>query len=266
MGSNPIRYSDGTGPFRADQIRNGDPYELSDGHPVRCVPSSELRGRAKVLGALVLASDPAVRGAAGTDVGVEFNEGKNLRAPDLSIGIEGEPGWSRTVPPLVVEYADRGQDEAELSRKIVELLAAGTRYIWVVRLVGPLRVEVYGPGKAMRLVDADGVLAAPGVLKNDYPVRALTDVLVAQQLTLRNLLQQEGYESVEQVRAEGHKEGHKEGELVALAQALLTVLSARGLTVAPALRERILGMRDAETLTRWIGRAATCRTAEELLG
>lgn len=27
------------GPFRADQLRPGDPYELSDGHPVRCMPT-----------------------------------------------------------------------------------------------------------------------------------------------------------------------------------------------------------------------------------
>jgi hypothetical protein len=31
------------GPFSADQIRSGDPYELSHGHPFRCLPSTGRR-------------------------------------------------------------------------------------------------------------------------------------------------------------------------------------------------------------------------------
>ena len=70
------------------------------------------------------------------------------------------------MPPLAVEYADRGQDEAELQAKLGELLERGIQYIWVVRLTGPLRVEVYSPGQKMQIVPADGELRAPGVLQN----------------------------------------------------------------------------------------------------
>lgn len=63
------------------------------------------------------------------DVGVEFNEGKNLRAPDIVIGTtEERPGWSRKIPPLVVEFADVGQDERDLQAKIRELHEAWTQY------------------------------------------------------------------------------------------------------------------------------------------
>jgi hypothetical protein len=27
------------GPFQVDQIRDGDPYELSNGHPIQCLPT-----------------------------------------------------------------------------------------------------------------------------------------------------------------------------------------------------------------------------------
>src|SRR5580658_1340141 len=102
------------GPFRADQIREGDPYELSNGHAIRCMSAGPRHGGANLDGGRVLATDPAVDGSAGVDVGYSFNEGKNLRAPDVSVGnVVREPGWARTAPPLAVEYADRGQDEAE---------------------------------------------------------------------------------------------------------------------------------------------------------
>ena len=50
------------------------------------------------------------------------------------------------MPPLALEYASIGQDEDGLQREIVDFLAAGTQLVWVVRLVGPRRVEVYEPG------------------------------------------------------------------------------------------------------------------------
>ncbi len=31
------------GPFRAEQIRSGDPYELSDGHAIECMPTGGCR-------------------------------------------------------------------------------------------------------------------------------------------------------------------------------------------------------------------------------
>src|SRR5438132_6272917 len=47
-----------SGPFRADQLRPGDSYELSDGHPIRCLPTGSRGGRAPSVGDGVLASDP----------------------------------------------------------------------------------------------------------------------------------------------------------------------------------------------------------------
>jgi len=38
MPTEPLNYA--TGPFRADQLHPGDAYELCNGHPIECLPSS----------------------------------------------------------------------------------------------------------------------------------------------------------------------------------------------------------------------------------
>jgi hypothetical protein len=43
----------------------------------------------------------------------------------------------------------------------------------------------------------------PGVLRNPVPVEALYDRRAAHRVTLRNLLQRQGYENLDAVRAEG---------------------------------------------------------------
>ena len=62
-----------------------------------------------------------------------------------------------------MEYAGLGQDERELKDKIAELLAAGTRQVWVVRLIGPQRVEVHRPDGPMRVYTASDVLRGSGL-------------------------------------------------------------------------------------------------------
>lgn len=237
------------GPFRASQIHEGDPYELSNGHPIRCMTAGGRHGGAHTVGSRVLDTDPAVTGKVGIDVGIAWNDDKNLRAPDIVVGaLERVPGWQRTLPPLAVEYADTGQDEAGLQEKIAELLAAGTKVIWVVRLVGPLRVEVYERETAVRVFGADDELTAPGILQNSVPVRALVEPEAATAVMMRNLLGPYGYRSVEELAARTRADG--------IAESLLAVLAARGLVPSDAQVAEIRGCRDAAVLQRWLTRAA----------
>ena len=48
-----------------------------------------------------------------------------------------------------------------------------SRLVWVVRLVGPRRVEIHEKGRRMRLARPGGDLLAPGILQNPVPVLAL---------------------------------------------------------------------------------------------
>jgi len=224
------------GPFRADQLRSGDPYELSNGHAVYVVPAGGRHADANVRGAQVLATDPDVT-EAGMDAGFSPEPG-TLRAPDIAVGnVPAEAGWIRGAPPLAVEYADVGQDEDELRAKIAELLAAGTRHLWVVRLSGARRVEVHEPGQRMRMALPGDELRAPGVLRNPVRVEALYDPKASMDATLRNLLQRAGYEDLEQVREEGRAEGRADGRADGRAEGLADAarrLVASGMTLEQA--------------------------------
>ncbi len=203
-------YPTDRGPFRADQLRPGDPYELSRGHAILLEPTGGRGAEPNGLGFAVLASDPAVR-EAGVDVGYTPEPG-TLRAPDVAIGnVPDVPGWVPGVPQLAVEYADVGTDEAKLQGKIADLLEWGTRAVWVVRLAGPRRVEVYEPGRSPRTVGPGETLTAPGILRNPVPALALFDREAAHAATMRNRLQRAGYSGLEAVRAEGREEGRAEG-------------------------------------------------------
>jgi Uma2 family endonuclease len=239
------------GPFRADQLHSGDPYELSDGHAVYVAPAGGRHADANVRGAQVLATDPDVT-EAGMDAGYSPEPG-TLRAPDIAIGnVPAEPGWVKGVPPLAVEYADTGQDEDELQQKIAELIAAGTRYLWVVRLAGARRVEVHEPGQRMRLALPGEDLVAPGVLRNPVRVEALYDPVASREATLRNLLQRAGYESLEQVRVEGHVEGRSQGRAEGLADAARRLV-ASGMTPEQAAATLDLELAFVRNAIGWQG-------------
>ncbi|MFY9822537.1 MAG: Uma2 family endonuclease [Thermoanaerobaculia bacterium] len=255
------------GPFSADQLQSGDPYELSNGHPILCMPTGGRGAKATNVGGAVLASDPAVQ-----DVGVDAGfspSPETLRAPDLSVGeIPDQPGWVQGAPPLAVEYADTGQDEADLRIKIQELFAAGTRYVWVVRLTGPRRVEVHQPGQEMRIVNPDEQLEAPGILANPVPAKALYDRETARQVIFRNLLQREGYANLDEVRAEGEvlgrAAGEAEGEVQGLREAVVEVLTARGFAVAGDLRTALASCGDPAVLRSVLRQSATTSSLAEI--
>jgi len=251
------------GPFRADQIREGDPYELSNGHALLCLPTGRRGGRSNLTGGNALETDPAVK-SAGVDVGYSDDPG-HLRAPDVSVGdFADEPGWAPNAPPLAVEYADRGQKEADLKEKIRELLDGGTKYIWVVRLVGPRRVEVYTPGKAMTLAHAGEELRAPGVLQNPVPVDALFDRDAAHEATLRNLLQRRGYASLEAVREEAKLLGEAQGKLEGKLDSLRQVLAARGFKLTAAQEQMMKAERTIEQIEKWLHSAVLAASASEV--
>lgn len=251
------------GPFRADQLRSGDPYELSHGHAILCLPTGGRGARAIGAGAKALGTDPAVQDV-GFDTG--FSPAPDmLRAPDLAVGtIPDEPGWVPGAPPLAVEYADTGQDEAQLAGKIHDLLDAGTRFVWVVRLTGPRRVEIHQAGQAMRIAHPGDMLEAPGILANPVPVEALYDREASDEVSFRNLLQRHGYESLEAVRAEGEAVGEAAGEAAALRAAILEVFAVRGLAVGEEEQARIANCRDLERLRRWHRQAITVASPGEL--
>lgn len=255
---------EGRGPFRPEQVAPGDRYEVSEGHAIYCAPTGGDGTGPNGRGFLVLDSDPLVKNA-GVDAGFQLGP-LTMRAPDVAVGDFREaPGWVPGVPPLAVEYAGSGQDEDELRDKVDDLLRAGTRYLWVVRLTGPRRVEVYEPGKAPRTALPGQALTAPGVLQNPVPVEALYDREAAHEVALRNLLQRQGYRDLNAVREEGREAGREAGALQSRRELLLVALAARG-EVNDAQRERVLACADVATLDGWFRRALQGEGAAAILG
>jgi hypothetical protein len=215
---------------------------------------------------MVLISDPDVV-SAGLDAGFSPTP-DSLRAPDVAVGnVPDKPGWIPGAPLLAVEYADVGQDEGDLADKIQDLLAAGTQWVWVVRLVGPRRVEVHAAGQAMRLIHPGEELHAPGILRNPVAVEALYEPQAGLDAALRNLLQRQGYESVEAIRAESEARGEVRGEATALRESLLEVFAVRGLAMEmdEAARAAVAACQDPATLRRWHRAALTAETAAAVL-
>ncbi|MEV5971808.1 hypothetical protein [Streptomyces sp. NPDC051921] len=70
------------------------------------------------------------------------------------------------------------------------------------------------------------------------------------------------YKSVisEEIRDEGRAQGRAQGS----ADAILIVLEQRGLDVSDDARQRITGCADPEVLRRWVARAVTVSSAEEI--
>lgn len=249
------------GPFRVEHLREGDRYELSQGHPIHCAPSGRDHAGRNLSGGGALETDPGVEWA-GVDAGFA-PEDDTLRAPDVAVAAAGdERGWIPGVPPLAVEYAGPSQDEQELKEKIRELLAHGTQHLWVVRLVGPRRVEVHQPNQPPRILGPGDVLTAPGILRNPVPVEALYDRDASHRVMLRNLLQRAGYDSIEAIRAQGLHDGIES----ALVESILDLLSDRGLTLNDEQRARIAACHDRVQLKTWLRAAVRVSDPAELFG
>ncbi|MGK4001776.1 hypothetical protein WMF31_04060 [Sorangium sp. So ce1036] len=213
------------------------------------MPSGARASSLKLLGAAVVAWDPAVS-EVGVDTGYSPAPGM-LRAPDVAVGNvpAALPGWAPGTPALAIEYAEVGHDEARLSQKIRDLLGAGTRWLWIVRLGAPRHVEVHAPHEPPRRVFPGDWLRAPGVLQNPVPVEALYDRAAAQQALLASLLQREGYASLASLRQQGLREGRCEG----LRRAVRDVCDALGVAL-PSEEEASLLELDGPALAALLAR------------
>ncbi len=71
------------GPFRAHQVGDGGGYELTNGHPIPCLPPSPSKAGLRLAVAQMLEADPAIAWAA---TGLGFSQDPlTLRAPDVMV-------------------------------------------------------------------------------------------------------------------------------------------------------------------------------------
>ena len=68
-----------------------------------------------------------------------------------------------------------------------------------------------------------------------------------------------------EAQAEAEAEAKAEAKALALAEAILQILTTRGLAIPDELERQVLGCSDSDRLAQWLSRARTTRSASELL-
>jgi hypothetical protein len=74
------------------------------------------------------------------------------------------------------------------------------------------------------------------------------------------------YPYASELRRELTESGRMEGRAEGRADALLSLLTLRGITVTDTQRERVLACSDEEEFLRWLGRATSANSADEVFG
>jgi hypothetical protein len=110
----------------------------------------------------------------------------------------------------------------------------------------------------MRIGD---ILEAPGALRNPVPVSAFYDPKEAQRLTLRNLLQREGYAGLNDLK----DKSRDEGRLAEARNAVRRVLARRKLPLSASDEARIDACSKLETLERWLDNAVDAPSTSHAL-
>jgi hypothetical protein len=160
----------------------------------------------------------------------------------------GHPGW--TLRPLVLgpdqipKITDRAAAAASPELALLSAITHGRRRDG--------RQTLDAAVAAITSVDKDR-----GRVYHDIVLAALPK---AARQYLENLMADTGYVFQSEFALRHEAKGKAEGE----ADALLTVLAARGIAVSDSIRERISGCRDLPLLKAWLTKAVTARTADEL--
>ncbi|MCP4006442.1 MAG: hypothetical protein GY725_19860 [bacterium] len=148
-------------------------------------------------------------------------------------------------------FAERG-----VRRQIAIFVQEGEVREWSSRSNGWKRLD---PRRSLR----DPCLAHP------LPVSALLDATEAE-VAMARALEAKGNPAIADMKQQnalkGEARGRAEGEARGRAIALLTVLAARGFEILDPERQQILATTDPETLDRWLQRAATADSLDEVLG
>ena len=159
------------------------------------------------------------------------------------------------------------QSMADLRARAEDLTARGVRRFFAILVKKGEVAEWSGKSGRFLTLDAAGEIADP-TRATPVRVRALLDAAEADNGVARALLSKKNpvLEAVqEEKREEGREEGREQGALDAMANAVLAVLEARKLSPSEDVRRTIAECKSTRTLDRWLRKAVTAKTAEEIV-
>ena len=245
-------------------------YEIDDGKLVRVSPCDEPHAiRHSLISALVeahAADDMVVA----SDMLMRLSETSD-RAPDVSVFPRARDPRTgkRQIDQLAFEVVNT-ESLSEAAKKARDLHRRGVRRVFAVD-VEHLRAFEWSPelGTWALLDPASSIedrCLAVALPIEDLVHAAKADNAVARALLAkRNPVLVAALAEVEaKARIEGEAKGRIEGEAKGRTQAILLLLTQRGLDPTVEQRDRIVGERDLAQLDHWLARAVSCATVAEL--
>jgi Uma2 family endonuclease len=263
-------------------------YEMYDGELVYVPPADPPHGNRHLQLSALLEAHTGTEFEAAVDLLTRTSRRDDV-APDISVypAAPDPRTGRRQLEHLAFEIVST-QTLARAGVKAAKLVSRGVRRVFAIDVEKSRALEWSAALGTWELLDPDGriedlALAVPlpiatfiHTLKADNAVAAAllakgNEVLEAKAEIDRATGWAAGHaEGWVEGRAEGHAEGwvdgHAEGAIAGKAQAVIAILEARGTSLDPTTRERISAERSVDRLDRWIARAATCTTSDELLG
>ena len=230
------------------------PYEIWDGEVVYVSPADPPHAeRHRQLCALIDAhTGPEFQSAA--DLLTRTSRIDDI-APDVSVypAAPNPATGGRQLEHLAFEIVST-QSLRRAGRKAAKLTGRGVRRVFAIDLKRSRALEWSTQTGAWRELDPAGHIADPA-LAVPLPIATLIHHARTDDAVARALLAKDN-----PVLARNRAEATAEGR----AEAVIVLLTARGVAVDSATRGRILTERDPQRLDRWIVRAASCAQAAEL--
>jgi hypothetical protein len=188
-------------------------------------------------------------------------------APDVSVfPVAPDPQTGgRQLEQLAFEVVST-QSLADAGYKAEQLVRRGVRRVFAIDVERGRALEWSRALGTWSVLDPGGEIEDP-TLDVALPIEALVTTARADNTVARALFLKGNPFLVERMaegRAEGKTEGKTEGRAEGKAESLMVVLAARGFVLDEVTRARLLGERDTQRLDRWIARAMTCETLDEL--
>jgi len=198
-----------------------------------------------------------------TDLITRFSPGSDF-ATDTCIrrgGTDPSTG-GRYLEEVAFEVVNT-QSASELRVRAEDVTARGVRRFFGIFVKKGLVAEWSSKKGTFVPIAPDGEIADP-TLATPVSVRALLDAAEADNGVARALLSKNNPVLVA-AREKEREEGREEGLLQGKASSLLAVLAAREMAPSPEVRQAIAACKSARTLDRWLKKALTARSADEVV-
>ncbi len=176
-------------------------------------------------------------------------------ASDTCVRREGiDPATGRRYLEEIAFEVVSTQSERNAAEKAQVMHRSGVRRIFGVWVKGRWRVcEWLAESERWDLLE-EGAQIEDRCLGAPLPVQALLDAALVRRAAVQ-ALEIQGDPAIQELKEAAKAEGIAVGNARGIAESILEVLEARGITVSPEQREEILGCSDVDRLKQWLREA-----------